>query len=360
MTTIIQGKAAAFTVQVLANGQPVPLAGGLSAMVLTSNGRGTLVEAFDLVPGDGLAQGLVDVQLTQEKVAEIPAGEAMLAIIGDFGVKRFKLVVEPLAAGTITSLFVRDIVVDEIRRDQLMAAAASVLQNVQVSDDYLWDKVRAAEADIAHTLRVPLVPTKFFPLAPSDADIAALDGMAWAIDPGYDYDPTLFERDKWGFLVTRNRPLIAVQSMRFAYPSQDRSYFEIPADWMRVDAKAGHIRLVPSSNATFYSLSAMGCGALVSGSVVPSMVQILYTAGLQDAARDYPELLDAIKKTAVLKIVGDAFLPQSGSISGDGLSQSLSVDTSKYSDAIDLIINGPKGSNGGLMTRLHGIRVAVA
>jgi hypothetical protein len=57
--------------------------------------------------------------------------------------------------------------------------------------------------------------------------------------------------------------------------------------------------------------------------------------------------------------VEDAFVPQSGSISADGLSQSLSVDVSKYHDAVDAILNGPPNSNGGLMTRIHGIRMGV-
>ena len=61
----------------------------------------------------------------------------------------------------------------------------------------------------------------------------------------------------------------------------------------------------------------------------------------------------------MLKIVADAFLPQSGSISADGLSQSLSVDMSKYSEFIDEALNGPHGSNGGLMTKIHGIRSMV-
>jgi hypothetical protein len=61
----------------------------------------------------------------------------------------------------------------------------------------------------------------------------------------------------------------------------------------------------------------------------------------------------------VLKVIDDGFLPQSGSISADGLSQSLSVDMDKYHDAIGRTLNGGKGSNGGLMTAIHGIRVGV-
>ena len=98
---------------------------------------------------------------------------------------------------------------------------------------------------------------------------------------------------------------------------------------------------------------------LIAGRVIPSMVQYIYTAGLVDVQRNYPELLDCIKKSAVCKIVADAYLPQSGSISADGLSESVSVDLSKYHEAIDHILNGPPGSNGGLMSKIHGVRIMV-
>jgi len=51
--------------------------------------------------------------------------------------------------------------------------------------------------------------------------------------------------------------------------------------------------------------------------------------------------------------------PNSASISADGLSQSLSVDMEKYRGAIEATLFGPKGSNGGLMTAIHGIRLGM-
>lgn len=363
--TISSGAPAAFAVTVQRDGRPVPIPSGapIKGAVLSADGRSHLVPPFDVTEdlgGAAWGEGVVSVQLTADQVALIPGPEAMFALTSPAGIKRYRLVVEQELLGTRTSLFVKDIIVDEIRTDRLMAAAAGILQDVQVSDEYLWGKVQVAEAEMAHTLRVPLVPTKFFPHAPTPEQIAALDGMAWGIDPGYDYDPTLFQRDKWGYMVTRNRPLIAVERLRMVYPTQDQGYFDMPQDWLRLDEKYGHVRIVPSSNAMVTAMSGFGFSALAAGNVVPSMMQLYYTAGLTDAARDFPELVDAIKKMAVLKIVGDAFLPQSGSISADGLSQSLSVDMSKYSEMVDETINGAKGSNGGLMAKLHGIRLVVA
>jgi hypothetical protein len=37
----------------------------------------------------------------------------------------------------------------------------------------------------------------------------------------------------------------------------------------------------------------------------------------------------------------------------------MSVDVSKYEDSIEQIINGGSGSNGGLMTKINGIKMLV-
>jgi hypothetical protein len=63
-------------------------------------------------------------------------------------------------------------------------------------------------------------------------------------------------------------------------------------------------------------------------------------------------------KQAVIGIIEDSYLPQSGSISADGLSQSMSMDVAKYHDTVDRLLNGDNG-NGGLMARIHGIRAMV-
>ena len=362
MTTIIAGDPAQFTVTVQANGSPVPVSGAVKARVFSMDGKQLLIAEKSLdgtEPGASWSAGVVGVAFDATDTASLQPGDAMLVLQGGFGIKRFRLIVETLFAPTRTSLFIRDIVVEEIRNDRLMAAAAGVLQDVRVSDDYLWDKVRAAESELAHTLRVPLVPTRFFPIDPTPEQIAALDGMAWAVDPAYDYTPDMFHFEKWGYFVTRQRPIIAVERMRFAYPSQRDGFFDIPSDWIRIDARYGHIRLVPSSPAIFTTMNAFIMTALAGSRSIPFMIQLEYTAGLTDVSTTYPELLDCIKKLAVCKVVADAFLPQSGSIAADGLSESLSVDVEKYSEAIDRIVNGGPGSNGGLMAMIHGIRVMV-
>lgn len=359
---IVSGSAAKFTVSVQLDGAPVIVLGPATARVFSMDGRTELVAEkalADDTPGADWPAGIIAVELTAPETTDLPVGDVMLVLAGDFGLRRVRLVVETLALGTHTSLFIRDIVVDEIRKDRLMSAAAGVLQDIKVSDQYLWEKVRAAEAELSHTLRVPLVPTRYFPIQPTADELVALGDMPWEIEPGYDYDPNMFERDKWGYIVTRQRPVISVEYMRFAYPTQDVGFFNVPLDWLRIDQRAGHIRMVPNSSAVLMGTAGFAMSTMLNRRNIPDMIQLTYTAGLKDAAADYPELLDVIKKMAVLKIVADAFLPQSGSISADGLSESMSVDMEKYAAGIDEIINGPKGSNGGLMTKIHGIRQMV-
>ena len=251
----------------------------------------------------------------------------------------------------------RLVAIAKMRRDRLMLAAKGALPEFVVSDDYIWDKLRAAEAEIAHELRVPMSPTTFFPFTPTADEIAALDGKPWGVDPGYDYDPQAFGyNDKWGLIKTRNKPLQSVSRVRFAYPGGNGSHYDLPLDWLRMDKKYGQIQFVPSSTAFIAPLNAFVMQAIGNGRTIPLAVQLTYVAGLENVPQNYPELLDVVLKKAALKIIEDAFLPQSGSISADGLSQSVSNDMEKHRDTIDNILFGGKGSNGGLMTAIHGVR----
>ncbi len=362
MPTLVAGENASLTVRILSDGISIPVAGPIRGRVFSMDGRTELVSAFDVddaLPGADWSAGVVAVRLSEGQTRDIPAGEAMLVLSGSFGIRRFRLASESLFEPIRTSLFIRDLVVEEMRNDRLLAASAGALQDVKVSDDYIWQKVRAAESELSHTLRVPLVPTRFFPFPPTAAQVAALDGMAWAIDPAYDYSPDMFRFEKWGYFIARQRPIVSVERMRFAYPSQTEGFIDIPPDWIRTDARYGHIRLVPSSPAIFAQMDTFIMTALAGARSIPFMIQLEYTAGLSDVAGTYPELLDAIKKKAVLKVIADVWLPQSGSISADGLSQSISVDMGKYQEIIDETLNGSAGSNGGLMSKIHGVRMLV-
>lgn len=360
MATIVTNSASSFTVVVQNDGAPVPLSGTVTAYLTSMRGQ-SLLAPFTLsstAPGAQWPAGVAAVQLTAQQTAALPVGDVLLSLYGDFGIKRFRIAVESAQDIVRSALFVRDVAVEELRRDRLVMAANGALPAVQVSDDYLWDKLRAAESEMAHELRVPLVPTHFFPAEPSQAEIAALNGEPWGIDPGYDYAPGDFAfNDKWGMIRLRNKPLQQVTRVRFAYPGGPTAHYDLPLDWVRPDKKYGMIQFVPSSTAFAAPLNSFVMQAIGMGRTIPMAIQISYVAGLDNVEERYPELMDAIIKKAAIKMVEDLFLPQSGSISADGLSQSISNDMDKHHETIDRILHGGKGTNGGLMTAIHGVRM---
>lgn len=366
MSTIIAAQSAEFTVAVKRDGAPISIqpSSAVTARIYDASGLTPLSEPVALnasMAGANWPAGIIGVTLSAGETA-VPAGEAVL-VIGSTApslVQRFRLKVEAAGAFERSALFVKDIAVERMRADSLMLAASGVLPSVTVTDDYIWNKLRSAESEMSHELRVPLVPTAFFPSDPTPAEIAALAGKPWGIDPGYDYDPGNFQyNDKWGFIRTRNKPLQSVSRVRFAYPGGPTAYYDLPLDWLRMDKKYGQIQFVPSSTAFAAPLNAFVMQAIGAGRTIPLAMQLTYVAGLDNVPSAYPELIDAIYKKATVKLVEDLFLPQSGSISADGLSQSISVDMDKYRDSVDHIINGGKGSNGGLMTAIHGVRLGV-
>lgn len=262
----------------------------------------------------------------------------------------------------ITTLFPdKNAAVQALLKGPLAMVAYNYFPGITFDPDYLYDKIIAAESDISHILGVRFVPTKFFPLPPTDAQLATIpDTMPYEVDPGYDYTPDMFMRDQWGFVVLRNKPIISVDAINFAYPSAQSSFSIIPLDWVRYDAKYAQIQLVPASANAFIAMDTFVTTVLTGSRRVPFMIQYTYQAGLTNAAKQYPELIDVIKKKAIVKILEDSMLPSSGSISADGLSQTMAINMDNFHDAVDRILYGPPGTNGGLMVRLNGIRMGVA
>ncbi len=239
----------------------------------------------------------------------------------------------------------------ELRQDRL---SAPLLAGLDLSDSYLEMQLRAAEAEAAIALRVFLSPTLVLPETATDAEKDALDeaGTPWAEEPGYDLEGDFFAGERWGYLVTRQRPIISVQSMRFVYPSPTSGVFDVPAAWIRVDKKYGHIRLVPGMQAFAAPMAAWVMQTMGGGRTIPQMIQLRYTAGLRNAAVQYPELLDLVQRMALLRVIQNQFPAASGSISADGLSESASIQPEKYQQDIDASLER-------LRQAIHGIQMTV-
>lgn len=242
------------------------------------------------------------------------------------------------------------------RSDRLAPVQALYFSTATFSDAYLLQQMQAAEQDIAKALKVYLQPTHIFPFVPTQDQINALpSGLDWEDEPGYDYDYQFFQGERWGYIVVRHIPIISVTSIKLAYPNPTSTVWQIPNDWLRLDRKYGHIRLVPASSTYVAPLGAFLMQALGGGSSIPSMIQVEYDAGL-NAKSEWPAVIDVIMKKALLKIMQGAYVPGSKTSSADGLSQSLSFKIQDYEDQIQTTLFGPKGSNGGLWTAIHGIQ----
>lgn len=225
------------------------------------------------------------------------------------------------------------------------------------SDADLLKLLQSAEAAIARDLKVFLEPTVIFPYEPSTEEIAALDGQAWVEEPGYDYDACFFQGDRWGYMILRQRPTISIEYIRFAYPTAAQVFYDIPTSWMRIDKKPSHVNLIPNTSVFSAPLNAFMLQAIGGGTRIPFMIQVKYVAGLKDVKSDprWADLVNVIFKKAAGMALEGLYLPSSGSISADGMSQSLSFDGSKYRELINETLFGPKGANGGLYTAIHGL-----
>lgn len=245
------------------------------------------------------------------------------------------------------------------KNERLVRALDTHLPDTCMSDAYVLAKLRAAESYVAGRLKVFLEPTVVFPYEPSEEEVTALDGKPYAEEPGYDYDSGFFKDDRWGYIIAWSRPIISVEWARMAYPNPKATFFTFPNDWLRIDKKSGQIRLVPASAAFNAPLNAFMMQAMGGGGTIPFAIQLKYTAGIKNVREDWPDLLDVIYRVAILNIVNEEIKPQSASISADGLSQSMSFDAQKHAELIEEYLFGPKGSNGGLWSRIHGIGVTI-
>lgn len=260
-----------------------------------------------------------------------------------------------LASGPLKSaLFDRFRAVEQFKSESLAFLDKSFPVD-NLSDDYIWDNLVAAEAEASRQLRVFLQPTTVIPENAPQSEVDALkaSGVPYALEAPYDYNPQDWTANSWGYMITRQTPIVRVDSVRFTYPNPTSDVLNVPQDWLRLDKRYGHIRFVPTGTMLGMGpLTTYLMTAISSGRIIPGMIHVRYVAGLENAAVAFPDLVKVVKRMAILSILKNAFLPQSGSISADGLSQSTSIDTDKWQDGIDHDLSG-------LRDAIHGIRFGV-
>lgn len=329
----------------------------VSAQLLSPDEGLAFVQAIAVpstTTGSNWPEGVVVIPFTAQHTNAIMGSQVLLTVtVSTQSDSKTWSVLLDVAGGIRSALFEKTEAIRMMRSDLLIGSLTGYVDPDQLSDGYLWSKLQAAEADVARQLRVFLQPTYVLPFPVPATDLSVVPpGMPWVEEPGYDYEPDLFQGEGWGYLITRHKPIISVDYIQFAYPQPMNSVWNLPLEWLRLDKKYGHLRIVPAGTSYSAPFSAWMMQVLGGGRNIPQMIRVRYKAGLENAAVQYPDLLDVVKKMSVLRILDDALPAGSESISADGLSQSKSLDLSGYRDAIEHKMDA-------LNEAIHGVKLMV-
>lgn len=246
--------------------------------------------------------------------------------------------------------------VASIRRSRLVNLATSLLAGITLTDDAIWAKLMAAEAEVERALRVWLSPREVLPAHESyddEADALIAAGQRVEREPGYDYSPAMFQGDRWGMLELRQRPILRIHWARFAYPLPGNTVVELPRDWLRPEGKTNRVSILPTSTPARAPLNAFILSAIGGSRTVPFMLQVAYRAGLADVRETLPDLPALVERLATVNLVEDQLLPQSASVSVDGMSRSLSYESAQHREKLEEKLDH-------MRDRLQGVRVGFA
>ena len=260
---------------------------------------------------------------------------------------------EALGAGLPASIFPSlPAAVASLRRDRLAGPAQLWLAGVELSDEYLLDKLLVAERHAERRLRLFLTPREMVAEDAPEEEVAALEAAGHRVErePGYDFEPGGLGGDNWTAISLRHPPVLAIHSCEFRFAGGFT--YLVPPAWFRLDSKVGRLQLVPTGVQALLQMGGQALSVIGGGRTWPLGVRIRYRSGLANARRDHPDLLDLIAKIAVLDVLDDQFMPSSGSISADGLSQTQQWDSGKHRAAIDARLDAIRQS-------MRGLRLAV-
>jgi hypothetical protein len=250
-------------------------------------------------------------------------------------------------------------------RAQLALGPANYINMGALTDSMIWDKLVAAEVECERLLKTFFDYVKVIPDMAPQSEIEALEAanQRYITISGFDYDPAMFTGERWGLCRLPYRPVQWVESVIISFPAPFLQNYTVPGNWIRIDRKYGDLNLVPTTSAATTPVGAFALVAMAGSITYPQAIQVRYFAGLKNAngtyathfAQEWDDLVDVVKRIAIAKIFKMMMLPQSASISADGLSQSNSFNYKAWQDDINETLFGPKGSNGGLFTSIHGI-----
>ncbi|MFW9606238.1 MAG: hypothetical protein ACMV0I_06780 [Pseudomonas sp.] len=341
---IVQGQAQTVTLTLRVAGAPVSIdtSAKVTAQLYSADGSHPISGQISVSPlsvGALWANGVVVIELTADdtRLVAPPATTFLIVATSGGSSRTWTARIDsdgPVAASS--ALLAYNSAVTRLRSTLLHGAASKLnIDQSLILDEELWDYWLAAEAEAQRKLGFPLQPTQIFTNEPTEEEKTALGSMPYIVEPGYDLPADFFSIQAWGTLKLRVCPVISVESIRLIYPSMTHTMFEVPKNWIKLDHKYGQIQITPGLGSINTPLAMVSVQAITSGIRVPHMIRVKYKAGINGKSPEYADLVDLVKQMALLRILQGAFVPGSGSISADGLSQSFSMDIDKHQDAVD-------------------------
>lgn len=270
-----------------------------------------------------------------------------------------------MASQTSTALFPDQTAAIGDLLAQMALGAGQYINMAALTQNMVWDKLVAAEVEAERLLKTFFDTVQVIPDTALPAEIEALETAEtrYITIAGFDYDPAMFYGERWGIMRLPYKPVQQINSVTISFPAPFLMNYTVPIEWIRIDRKYGDLQLVPTTSAAVSPVGAFALVAIGGAVTYPQAIGVRYACGLSNSsgkvatsfAQEWDDLIDVVKRMAIGKIMKMAYLPSSASISADGLSQSNSFDPKKWQDQIDADLFGPKGSNGGLFTSIHGI-----
>lgn len=340
---IIQGRDQTITLTLRVAGAPVSIeaTAAVTAQIFKADGvtaTSRIISIHPNAPGAQWANGVVVIELLADDTHNLDYPTVLVLITAQtsMGLRTWSASIDTGEDAATSALTNRATAINRLRAAMLHGAASKLdIDQSLILDDELWQLWLASEDDAARRLGFPLQPTEVFSYEPSLAEVSALNGAPYIVEPGYDMPPDFFSMQTWGALKLRVAPLLAVDEVRLVYPSMTATQFVVPKNWIRIDHKYAQLQIIPGPGITTAPVSIFMVQSMGAGYRVPHMIQVRYRAGIDASRGGFNDLIDLVKQSALLRLMQGAFVPASGSISADGLSQSFSTDMDKWQESLE-------------------------
>src|ERR1700754_1805335 len=124
-------------------------------------------------------------------------------------------------------------------RELLSLHAAQLINIGRLTDDMIWDKLMASEAEAERVLKVFFNTVEVIPDDTEQFEIDRLEaaGTRYITDSNFDYNPNLFRGDAWGYMRLGYRPVHKIHKIIIRFPSPFLANYTVPHDWIKLDRK---------------------------------------------------------------------------------------------------------------------------